>query len=190
MPLFQTTNPHDDTRPRRALTEQDTAFLTKLQSVLNTQDNMCTRPPLYWGIMQTQTRACGPGESEFEAVFDHLACTEYVTAAELLDSLGNELSSQSLPDTTDLEDLCEALNDTWPDRFELLYYKHTRELVRNAVFLTHAACEDHLRKYGYNYQPDAHAYAMHADRCPEFEQLLDILQSVNWTDVASTEQRS
>lgn len=48
----------------------------------------------------------------------------------------------------------------------------------NIMFLTHKECENHLRKYGYNYSEDAHAYAMTAYRSPEVETLLNILETV------------
>ena len=46
------------------------------------------------------------------------------------------------------------------------------------MFLTHKECEEHLKEYGYNYSEDAHAYAMTAQRSPEVETLLNILESV------------
>ena len=50
----------------------------------------------------------------------------------------------------------------------------------NTMFLTHEGCARHLRDYGYNYSKDAHAYAMTADRSPEYEHLLRIIRTVDW----------
>lgn len=48
------------------------------------------------------------------------------------------------------------------------------------MFLTHKECENHPRKYGYNYIEAAHAYTMTVQRSPEVKTLLNLLESVDW----------
>lgn len=54
MAYYQSTTPHDDVTPRRPLTQDDIAFLTELQTLLNTQDNMGQADPRFWVIKDSQ----------------------------------------------------------------------------------------------------------------------------------------
>ena len=64
MAQFQKTTPRPDKVPRRALTGEDLAFLTELQSELNTQDTMGNRDPRFWVIKQSETETCGADDAD------------------------------------------------------------------------------------------------------------------------------
>ena len=49
-----------------------------------------------------------------------------------------------------------------------------------------ADAQDHLLRYGYNYDKHAHAYAMTATRSGRFSRLLHILRITDWTTFAQT----
>lgn len=84
-----------------------------------------------------------------------------------------------------MEDVWEALRDAGlsDDQIGLTYTKNIPYIYPNTLFLTHADAQEHLRKYGYNYAPDTHAYAMTANRSPRVEQLLRIIRTVDWNSV-------
>lgn len=69
------------------------------------------------------------------------------------------------------------------DDVEIGNYEKVDIIYPDSMFLTHKECENHLRKYGYNYSEDAHAYAMTAYRSPEVETLLNLLETVDWDSV-------
>lgn len=84
----------------------------------------------------------------------------------------------------DITSAFEALSDIlYMDDVEIGSYEKDDIIYPNIMFLTHKECENHLRKYGYNYSEDAHAYAMTAYRSPEVETLLNILETVDWDSV-------
>ena len=56
----------------------------------------------------------------------------------------------------------------------------------DTFFLAHADAQDHLLRYGYNYDKHAHAYAMTATRSGRFSRLLHILRITDWTTFAQT----
>lgn len=83
-----------------------------------------------------------------------------------------------------LYDIKSCLNETAKhDNYHIEDYIVISEIVPDTMFLTHKACEEHLRKYSYNYRPDAHAYAMTAYRSPEYEKLLDIIRHTNFDEL-------
>lgn len=84
-----------------------------------------------------------------------------------------------------MEDVWEALRDAGlsDDQIGLTYMKNIPYIYPNTLFLTHYDAQEHLRKYGYNYAPDTHAYAMTAGRSPRVEQLLNIIRTVDWNSV-------
>ena len=88
----------------------------------------------------------------------------------------------------DEHDIVELVESAGFGRYEPVYECRRSRVVPDTLFLTHKACEDHLRKYGYNYRKDAHAYAMTAIRSPQFEKLIKLLQTVDWAALA-TERR-
>lgn len=206
MAVFQHTEPREDTVTRRALTADDIAFLCSLQKELNTQDTMGNRDPRFWVIRETQTRPTAIEDADelrltdtdgneirsFEDVVEyveaHYSPTEYLVeidgSGRLLlyyYDIGDKRYLQAHWDS--FEEFSRDVDTTEPpfDGVEVRGYEQYRDTVPDTLFLTHRECEDHLRKYGYNYAPDAHAYAMTADRSPQFERLINLLQSVDWT---------
>lgn len=83
-------------------------------------------------------------------------------------------------DVDNFKETMEETNMLEDMYFQTHYLKHEDYIYPDTMFLTHAEAQNHLRKYGYNYSADAHAYAMTAQRSPQFEMLLDIIRSVQW----------
>lgn len=81
------------------------------------------------------------------------------------------------------EDLITMLDDIFEMNVDVRAIERTDYVYPDTFFLTHEDCEEHLRRYGYNYSDDAHAYAMTAQRSPRYERLLEILKTVDWSEL-------
>lgn len=207
MARFQKTTPRKDEVPRRPLTAEDLAFLAELQSELNTQDTMGNRDPRFWVIKQTETKACGPDDADGPVFLDEGGARvahgmegllEFLRDAHGKDAVqwtasGAGTYRLSLRDAggglvqelaSDEHELADAVESAGLGRYEPAYECGRSRIVPDTLFLTHRACEDHLRKYGYNYEQDAHAYAMTAVRSPQFEKLVELLQTIDWKAMA------
>lgn len=210
MAQFQKNTTHPDTVPKRRITGSDLAFLDSLQHTLNTQDTMGNADPRFWVIKQSEWQLTANGNHDAIQYYDEETGMTIRTPSELSDYFdchveydvqivkdGNDewnisicdfFIAEAIPDTDDLETFVpEDLDEYIEDNIRTLqkqYVERVSVIVPDTLFLTHKACEDHLRRYGYNYAPDAHAYCMTATRSPEYETLLRMLQTVDWTDVA------
>ena len=174
MARFQETTTHDDTVEKRPLSPDDVRFLAELQHALNTQDTMGQADPRFWVIAQSKEVPAGEQYNSIKELSERAKETIGADAAWIVSSC------------VGLDDAVEEIN-TNPELssmpgipFSMASVMSVREIVKDTMFLTHADCEDHLRKYGYNYEPDAHAFAMTAHRSPCVEKLLGIIRSVDW----------
>lgn len=207
MAIFQETHPLPfDPITKRPLTGNDIEFLKKLQYELNTQDSMGNRSPRFWVIKESQktyvsrdncydyvtiTDEQNPGFEiwNLDVLFDVMSrmITDRTVPYEITKNAdGYIVLTNTDDDSSELireitEDTVETLNRIAENdsRFTPNYVSSGFRIVPDTLFLTHKACEEHLRKYSYNYTSDAHAYAMTADRSPEFETLLDLLQQID-----------
>lgn len=206
MAIFQKAVPRPDTTPRRPITRDDITFLTELQTELNTQDTMGNRDPRYWVIRQ-KDEAPAPDDAcdrviavdtdgntiayeldEFiEYLLGHLG--ESFTATKPEDknywSIAVTDDGESLTDeyAWSIKDVVDLLHQAGNEDYRAVAIIEHDVTVPDTLFLTHRACEDHLKRYGYNYRANAHAYAMTAVRSPQFERLLTLLQTVDWRAV-------
>lgn len=210
MAKFQERVYHPDTTPRRPMTAGDAAFLLDLQKELNTQPNMGNAQPLYFGIAQTKERPTGADFADASVAVD--ACGDVVardlkSLAEYLDD-GNvdgvagcayfnksctiTFAGGEKDSAYSVESAVEALKDRGIGALSVSWIAREHDVVTSALFLTHKDCEEHLESYGYNYEPDAHAYAMTAIRSPRYEKLLEIIRSVDWAalNIAGTGGRA
>lgn len=210
MPRFQETHLREDTVQRVRLAQDDLDFLKALQSQLNTQDTMCNADPRFWVIRQTEAQRCDEESADETNIVDESGATvatdfesfmKYLRENPVDDVIVREnrhgwLVDVDLPGWTEsqpvssLEDMLELLTDAGCREFWPVYYKNVEVTVPDTLFLTHKECEDHLRKYGHNYKPDAHAYAMTAIRSPQVERLVKLLQTADWDYLAYREGTS
>lgn len=206
MAIFQETHPLPmDPIAKRPLTPNDIEFLKELQHELNTQDSMGNRAPRFWVIKESR-EACVHKDDNYDFIIitDNESGEEIQTMNELFDLLTRITADRSYPylieknhdgnivvtnTDTDYTDVIRSITDETAyilngltgenDRFTTNFVSKEPCIVPDTLFLTHRACEEHLKKYGYNYTSDAHAYAMTADRSPEFETLLNLLQRID-----------
>lgn len=205
MAQFQKREYHPDKTPKHAITQDDISFLKLLQKELNTQPSMGNADPVYWGIMETSEQPTSEDYADATVLVDEsgdIVARDLEDAVQYLndpmnDGLDDEITRCSMQDDGTcviqykdspeercqcLADIIESLDSSLGDTFGLRlgYLRESHEIRKDALFLTHKDCEDHLKAYGYNYKPDAHAYAMTAVRCPRYETLLRILRETDW----------
>lgn len=207
MPIFQETHPRKDNTPRRPLTKADLDFLSSLQSVLNTQDTMGNADPRFW-VIKGQKEVPASGYDTADVYHLSFPSNPDVPDADIrtIDDMLNLIRDPAFQSEFNCKIVQESIDsctietetDTYLIRtmrtllhildelnvdYDITYAMDASSIYPDTLFLTHAACEDHLRKYGYNYDKTAHAYAMTAVRSPEFERLLKLLQTVDWAAV-------
>lgn len=170
-------------------------FLAELRQQLLTQPTDGNRNPRFWGIKQKK-RIYGVDpeyadgwevwDGEDASVVGIADDAESVIAA-IKESF--ELTDDEITDSRDIEDIVEWVNEMARQNsghtsraytpFDLVCYKDEYRISEDALFLTKAACEQHIAQYGYNYC-DPHPYVMTADKCPEYEMLLKIITETEW----------
>lgn len=193
MAKFQTTTPREDAVPRRPITLDDIRFLTELQRTLNTQDTMGNADPRFWVVAQSRIVPVPLEDAQKKVVVDANG-ESYGSLKELAEYVRRETGSREAANAIEAcWDMDEAVQTIQDDPqfeyldgkpFHLAGLKRDSEIVKDTLFLTHAACEEHLRAYGHNYEEDAHAFAMTAVRSPEFERLLRLLQTMDWESLS------
>lgn len=199
-----------DVTEKHTITIDEIRFLKKLQHELNVQDSMGNRDPRFWVIRQSKdinvSRDIEPPDYDYITITDdNYPEREIKTLNNVFDAIqeltdsnpsqyeikrtsnGNILATNTNDGSDFLitrvnNETAEIMDKIAGDlnRFHTNYIQTKSYVVPNTLFLTHESCEEHLRKYGYNYEPDAHAYAMTADRSPEYEALIRLLRTVDF----------
>lgn len=163
------------TKERLVTTEHapdDYDFITITDSD-NPETNICDLNDFY----ETCQTAITPENEEFMTV-------EYISDSKV--TIKNTIENDTLYEISDIDQTAaEVLNllADCPQRFYTCYYRSESEIIPNTFFLTHSACERHLKQNAYNYPEDAHAYAMTAQRSPEYETLLHLIKTINWHNI-------
>lgn len=199
MAVFQKNEHHADATEKHVLNVADVTFLMALQKELNTQSSMNQAHPVYWTIAQTREAISDQYNYDDVIAVDQDGCV----IARNLKELAEFLDNREIPEVTScayfnnacnihfrdgaveeaysIDSALDLLQEHDIDQLELRYVRREQEIAKDCLFLTHRACEEHLRNYGYNYEKDAHAFAMTAFRSPEYEQLIRLIRSVDWS---------
>lgn len=163
------------TKERLATIEQapyDYDFITIADS-----DNLETNIRSLKDFYETCKAVITPKNKEFMAI-------EYIPDSKII--IGDTSEDTILYEIFELDQsAAEVLNvlADYPNRFYTCYYRTEPEIIPDTFFLTHSACERHLKQNAHNYPEDAHAYAMTANRSPEYETLLHLIKTINWHNI-------
>lgn len=169
---------------------EDLEFLSNLRSEMQNQDHEATASPRIWGIMEKRKVWNVDPETA-----DHVIAWD----GESNDSIGEEDDSESViaelvrtygyPESRfsccpGIIEVVETANDIQYEingcrPFDVAGYDVVNTLAPGKVFLTKKAAKEYLQQYGYNH-PGAYTYCMCADRCPEIEALLRIVETEDW----------
>lgn len=173
--------------------KEDIEFLRELQHELNTQEHDGQAAPRYWGIEETHLEMTHDGEGEpYIITYDgdnQYTLKEYIEKID--EELVNEDFAESIIDewnyNTDKSDANEVLDfaNTYINTYDdyLVWLKETMRISKETgCFLTKRAAKNYLEKNYYHHN-EGHTYAMTAWRNPEFEHLMNILQTMNIDDI-------
>lgn len=196
--------------PRRPLTAEDAAFLSKLGRDMAGAPTLGQAAPRYWVIRDFDYRPAVRGFDDIARVWH---CQEYYDLDEIAklcyESLKHDVSiwtagddeysrglehelemiGLSLDESGELrresdfavEEATErALGVSRWDDDELVYETLCAKFSDGPIFLTLADAEAHLAANHYHYHPDAHPYALTAWRSPRVERLFEILTEVDF----------
>lgn len=191
--------------PKRALTQEDKAFLTALQQALKTQPADDTREPRYW-VIQVTERIYGVAADEADGWFLYDTENPELTVGHpndsqsVYDEVSGGYTDEDLDEDPDLIDalfeLKEAADEENPgamadlinDRFYTFdsvccrYYRLETTFVRNQIFLTKDECEAYIKAHKYDFEPDSHprSYSMCASPNGAYARLIELLTNGDW----------
>lgn len=191
--------------PKRALTQEDKAFLTALKQALRTQPADGTREPRYW-VIQVTERIYGVAADEADGwvLYDtenpELTVGHPNDSQSVYDEVSGGYSDEDLDEDPDLIDALfelkeaadeedpEAMADLINDRLYTFdsvgcrYYRLKTTFVRNQLFITKDECEAYIKAHKYDFEPDSHprSYSMCASQDGAYGHLLEILKNVDW----------
>lgn len=171
--------------------KEDVEFLIDLQQELITQDKVSQADPRFWVIMDYRWELATEGCEETYRVHDNEgndwsleSFLNYLRDEEDYDELLEEIG---ITDETEAEsDLIYDLVDNLDD---FIMYGATNEsyIVPDTLFLTIREAKEHLMRNNYNYTSKAHSYAMTGYRSPQFERLINILQTADFKSIMEME---
>lgn len=166
--------------------KDDIDFLRELQHELNTQEHDCQAAPRYWGICQEKYELLPEGFGDDCLLYDGemYDLDDFVT---FLYENGYDEGHEEEWGNVDKKDVVDVISFAC-DVHGMDVYAVSRTLNDthidhdSNVFLTKRACKKHIAQNGYHYSKPR-PYAMTAWRNPEFERLINILQTMNIDDI-------
>lgn len=180
-----------------SLSANDLAFLRELQTELNTQDTVCQADPRFWVVRQDRWRDAENSVDRIDIVSDEdcelagvddalesawsAACEHMGEAAarHLFAMHGVDPESETVSEKRAIE-LIERCIDEFKIPFTLYPMERYRANVDDTLFLTLRECQEHIAANHYHYEHPA-PYAMTAWRSPQFERLIKILQTAEFS---------
>jgi len=187
---------HEDTTNKHSLTDNEIDFLINFQTELNTQNTMSTASPRYW-VIRSKVRKYNVEYGDKCVVDDDGIVAE--TSAELIEHLSDVYYDDAAvmklinvfvregfnkPDCTiEMGHILTMIEDSCPyiSCYRVVTYDYEEITQPNAIFLTEKDASNHLKINGHNYPHDSWTYCMHGYRSFEFEQLIKILETVDWS---------
>ena len=187
-----------------SLSSEDLAFLRGLQEELNTQPTLGTADPRFWVIMDYEyvptdewayMDAIDFNGNLFE-IADFLDCIYgevlehdgYSAAAKWLeehhirlDEDGHSQVSKYGFDFGEIEEIRAEYLEAHPDDSIDFMERHKR-VAGNTLFLTLREAYEHLKANWYHYEKGAQPYCMCAFRSPQFERLIKLLRTADFSE--------
>ena len=164
------------------LSQDDAKFLRDLQNELLTQPNDGNADPVYWGVIETREE---PAPEDCGEARIYNGDDSVMTLDEVVRWVEDRLEDRDLIhiwDTLDHDDfdtVFEFIHDEMGIGEASVVWVEERSRVSEdtGAFLTKRACQEYIRRYGYNHSRP-HTYAMTAYRNYELARLLKILKTM------------
>lgn len=195
---------HEDEIPKRKITPEEIDFLVNLQKEMNTQDTCGNADPRFWVIKGNERIYRVEDDADGWVLIDNDSPSDILASNEK--ELFSYIRDEVLPDVNEdmgniweikfdygkilIESIgeeykgtCEViewLNEYTSGNYKQVFYMDVDKIYPDTLFLTQKAAENHLKSNHYNYDANAHTYAMTAFMSQELETLWKILQEVNW----------
>lgn len=166
------------------LSQDDAQFLRDLQNELLTQPNDGNADPVYWGVIETREEPAPEGCGE-PRIYNCDGDCSVMTLDEAVEWVNENIEDEVLIhlwEETDLDDF-DTVYDFIHDEMGIVESRvvwteeHSRVSEETGAFLTKRACQEYIRRYGYNHSRP-HTYAMTAYRNYELARLLKILKTM------------
>ena len=170
--------------PQIKLSQDDAKFLRDLQNELLSQPNDGNADPVYWGVIETREEPA-PEDCGEVRIYNCDGCGSVMTLDEVVRWVEDRLEDRDLIhiwNTLDLDDfdtVFEFIRDEMgiEEASVVCVEEHSRVSEDTGAFLTKRACQEYIRRYGYNHSKP-HTYAMTAYRNYELSRLLKILKTM------------
>jgi len=166
------------------ISQDDAQFLRDLQHELLTQPNDGNADPVYWGVIETREESAPEdcGEARIYNCDGDCSVMTLDAAVEWVNENMENGDLINLWDTLDHDDLdtvFEFIRDEMGISSASVVWveEHSRVSEETGAFLTKRACQEYIRRYGYNHSRP-HTYAMTAYRNYELARLLKILKTM------------
>ena len=187
-----------------SLSSEDLAFLQGLQEELNTQPTLGTADPRFWVIVDYEyvlTDEWADADAiDFNGhtldISDFLDCiygevlehdgygaaTRWLEQHHIrLDKDGHSQASGRSFDLGEIEEIREEYLEAFPDD-SIDYLERRRIVSPNTLFLTLREATEHLKANWYHYEKGAHPYCSCAFRSPQFERLIKLLRTADFSE--------
>lgn len=170
--------------PQIRLSQDDAQFLRDLQHELLTQPNDGNADPVYWGVIETREEPAPEGCGEAR-IYNCDGDGSVMTLDEVVRWVEDRLEDRDLIhiwdtlDHDDLDTVFEFIRNGMGIEVASVVCteEHSRVSEDTGAFLTKRACQEYIRRYGYNHSRP-HTYAMTAYRNYELARLLKILKTM------------
>ena len=178
------------------INQEDLKFLVNLGKELRTQDNLGTRKPLIFKIMDTEIVECGEGNEDFKKLclytsdFQREEVSFMPHEVEKVKKFleenhnyleGDNVTNENIDESNDpcdeyaLDELIEHC-EYYAIEYKLRYF--TKISTYSEEFLTRKAAKEHLAKYRYRYSPEAVIYCGCAVENEEVTRLTEIIERI------------
>lgn len=170
----------------RNLNYQDIEFLKNLQHEMLTQDKVCQASPRFWVVAQYEQIPTSDDYSSTSILVSDDGYEFKGTLEEIKEELLEnyyELDPSDFDDCSNLTDVVSVLEEKDIEDIREVYVREEHRILRNTFFLTMRECKEHIQRNHYHYNKTVHSYAMTAWRSPQVEQLYEILENVDFSQL-------
>lgn len=187
-----------------SLSSEDLAFLRGLQEELNTQPTLGTADPRFWVIMDYEYVPTDEWvymdaidfnghtldvadflDCIYGEVLEHdgyAAATKWLEEHHIrLDEDGHSQVSEYSFDFGEVEEIRAEYLEAHPDD-SIDFLVRRRFISSNSLFLTLREATEHLKANWYHYDKLAHPYCSCAFRSPQFERLIKVLRTADFSE--------
>ena len=136
----------------------------ELRKNVSDASKSCQAQPVYYGIIDREAVVTQEGYGDFYEWYDEMNC----------EALSDEELKERMAEYAEIHG---GNINGWGQDIVRQPMRWVSFVVRDRVFLTRDAAEQHLKDNHYHYSDWAHTYAMTAWRSPQYEELVDCLLS-------------